>query len=302
MATADAKAANDPKKLILAIGLGLLAVITIWWAFFGFGGSKPPTRVASGPLAPSPSPTPTNRRPQEQQTIDTEDIGPIHVPAGREGVPDEKRNIFAYYVKPVPTPKPSFPPSPTPTPTPPVLLAALSPSNVYAGTEDFRLDLSGDKFSPALHVMIDTRRMPTTYINPQQMAITVPASMIATPGRRQVLVKSDDGASYSLPLTLSIADPPKPTGTFIGFIAKPRHIGDTALILNKSTKEVQSAQRGDIVEGRFRVSSISAKEVVLVDTQLKIKHPLPLMLEGEKGGSYPQGRPTPKVATEDDEP
>src|SRR5215472_4200096 len=237
MATADAKAANDPKKLLLAIGLGLVALIAIWWAFFGFGGSKPPTRVASITPAASPSPTPIrNPRTQDTQQIDTEDIGPIHVLAGRESVPDERRNIFAYYVKPVPTPKPSVPPSPTPTPTPPVLLAALSPSNVYAGTEDFRLDLSGDKFSPALHVMIEGRRMPTTYISPQQVAITVPASMIATSGRRQVMVKSDDGALYSLPLTLTVADPPKPTGTYIGFITRKQNIGDTALILNKSTK------------------------------------------------------------------
>jgi hypothetical protein len=60
-------------------------------------------------------------------------------------------------------------------------------------------------------------------------------------------------------------------------------------------------QRGDVVSGRFRVTSIADREVVLVDTNLKIKHLLTLTGEGDKG-SFPQGRPTPKVAAEDDEP
>jgi len=58
--------------------------------------------------------------------------------------------------------------------------------------------------------------------------------------------------------------------------------------------------RGDVVGGRFRVTSISEKELVLIDTTLKIKHTLP-MTEGEKGAG-PLSRPTPRVDAEDDEP
>jgi hypothetical protein len=48
------------------------------------------------------------------------------------------------------------------------------------------------------------------------------------------------------------------------------------------------------------VTSISEKELVLVDTNLKIKHALALTTQGEKGN--PMQRPTPKVDSEDDEP
>jgi hypothetical protein len=76
---------------------------------------------------------------------------------------------------------------------------------------------------------------------------------------------------------------------------------DTALLQDRSNKEILSVQRGDVLSGRFRVTRISDKELVLVDTNLKIRHSL-IMVEGEKGGSGPLSRPTPIVAAEDDEP
>ena len=94
---------------------------------------------------------------------------------------------------------------------------------------------------------------------------------------------------------------PPPNYNYIGIIGKPRHIGDTALLQDKSNKEILGVQRGDVVGGRFRVTSISDRELVLVDTNLKIKHLIAMTNEGDKG-SFPQGRPTPRVASEDDEP
>ena len=61
-----------------------------------------------------------------------------------------------------------------------------------------------------------------------------------------------------------------------------------------------NAYRGDVLGGRFRVTSISEKELVLVDTNLKIKHTI-AMSEADKGGG-PLSRPTPRVDSEDDEP
>ena len=87
----------------------------------------------------------------------------------------------------------------------------------------------------------------------------------------------------------------------VGVIVKKRNVGDTALLQEKSTKEIVSTQRGDVIGGRFRVTSISNREMLVVDTSLKIKHTLKLTNEGDKG-SYPVGRPTPKVQSEDDEP
>jgi len=62
-----------------------------------------------------------------------------------------------------------------------------------------------------------------------------------------------------------------------------------------------SVLRGDVIGGRFRVTSISEKELVVVDTSLKIKHILP-MSEGDKTPGGPLSRPTPRVDSEDDEP
>jgi hypothetical protein len=61
-----------------------------------------------------------------------------------------------------------------------------------------------------------------------------------------------------------------------------------------------NVQRGDLLGGRFRVTSISEKEVVVIDANLKIKHTLPMTTQGDRGG--PMARPTPRVESEDDEP
>src|SRR6185503_9604477 len=49
-------------------------------------------------------------------------------------------------------------------------------------------------------------------------------------------------------------------------------VTDTALVQDKNNKNILTVYRGDILSGRFRVTSISEKELVLTDTSLKIKH------------------------------
>jgi len=303
MANAELKVSNDQKKLILAIGLGIAAIIALWWTLFGFGGRSTPK---PGKVAVStPSQSADGSRSQRAKTegdvvLTPDDLRPINYPGSSPVVPEARRNVFAFYVPPPPAPSPP-PPPPTPTPTPPLLLAAISPSNVYARTVDFSLDVTGDKFTPAVHVVFDGRELPTRYKSPQQLSATVSAAMIATAGQRQIVVKTSDGKLYSNMTTLIVTAPPTPNYTYIGIIGKTRHIGDTALLQEKASKEILNVQRGDVLSGRFRVTSISERELVLVDTNLMIKHTLALTNEGEKG-AFPQGRPTPRVAAEDDDP
>jgi hypothetical protein len=302
MAVAAIKTGNDHKKLVLAIALGVVAILTVWWAFFGFGSSaKPVSRSTASVALASPSPSPGRGRqgdkPDDASSIDELHVIPANFPL--PSVPEAKRNIFAYYVPP---PSPSPVPSPIPSPSPPsLLLASISPSTVYARTDDFSLDVTGDKFTSAVRVLIDGRPLPTRYTSPQQISATVPAALIANPGQRRVEVKSDDGKLNSNVATLIINAPPTPNYSYIGIIGKPRHIGDTALLQDKSSKEIVSVQRGDVLSGRFRVSSISERELVVVDTNLKIKHTLAITNDGDRS-SYPPGRPTPRVQSEDDEP
>jgi hypothetical protein len=302
MAAAEIRSGSDQKKLIVAIALGVVALVAVWWTFIGFGSSKPPSRSsATGPTASSSrAQTESSQRPQRNTPeINPFDYVKVDYQITLPNVPEPRRNIFAYYEKPVPSPTPQAPP--TPPPPPPWLLASLSPSNVYAKTEDFSLEVRGDKFTPGAVIVIDGRTFPTRYISPQQVSTLVPAAVIANPGQRQIIVRSSDGTLTSNPASLSVAAPPTPNYTYVGIIGKPRNIGDTALLQDKSSKEILSIQRGDVLGGRFRVTSISDRELVVVDTSLKIKHTLQLTNEGDKG-SYPIGRPTPKVQSEDDEP
>jgi len=129
----------------------------------------------------------------------------------------------------------------------------------------------------------------------------VPAAIIANAGIRQVEVRTPDSRAYSNKVGLSVAPPPTPNYTYVGIFGTKHYVGDTALLQDKNNKELLGVQRGDILSGRFRVTSISEKEVVFLDTNLKIKHTLN-MTEGERAAGSPQSRPTPRVDAEDDEP
>ena len=294
--------------MILLAVLGFAAIVLLWWTFIGFGSpSKPAAPRATGqPTPPSavsrtnPNPAPAPQSVAEFKGADLEQLVPVSCCYSPVSVPAVKRNIFVYYEPPQREVVVPSVPTPTPTPTPPVLLANLSPSNVFARTADFTMELSGDKFTPQLRVVIDNTELPARYISPQQLSTTVPAAIIANPGTRQVMVRSVDGKVYSNSTTISIAAPPTPNYSYIGLLGTTRHL-DTAILQDKANKETLSVQRGDPLGGRFRVTSISDKEVVVIDTNLNVKHKLPITNQGDKGGN-PLQRPTPRVESEDDEP
>lgn len=297
----DIRNPSERNKIILAGALGIVAILFLWWAFFGFGSDSKKAGSSSGP-----QPTParntrvgTSNLPPliDPQVTDLNNLRPVvYLPP--QSAPEAGRNIFAYYEPKPQVVKVPETPTPTPTPQPPVLLASVSPANVYAKTAEFTLEVTGDKFTPQLRVVIDNNELSTRYIGPQQLSATVPAALIANPGSHQVMLKSADGQLYSNLATLGVAEAPKPNYSYIGIIGTRRYI-DTAILQDKNNKETLNVQRGDIL-GRFRVTSISEKEIVLVDKNLNIKHALPLTIQGDRGN--PQQRPTAKVESEDDEP
>lgn len=302
MQASDIRNPNERNKLILAAGLGIVALIFLWWTFFGFGSSNQTSRPA---VQATPAPNRAGVVKTAPQTVvefkgsDLDQLRPINASNPPVSAPEPKRNIFVYYEPPPPVVKPSIIPTPTPTPVPPVLLASLSPSTVYARTGDFTLEVSGDKFTPQLRVVIENNELSTRYINPQQLAATVPAALIANPGGRQVMLRSSDGKLYSNTSGISVAAPPTPNYSYIGIIGTHRYV-DTAILQDKGNKETLNVQRGDLLANRFRVTSISEKEVVVIDNNLKVKHTLTMTATGDKGN--PMQRPTPRVESEDDEP
>ena len=306
MQKTDLNNPSERKKLILAAVLGMIAIVVLWWAFVGFGSSSPSQatqrNAAVLPPAPGSRASATVTKPQTPAEVSGDllaQLEPVSYQQSAINVPEPRRNIFAYYEKVAP-PAASTP-SPTPTPTPPLMVATVSPSNVYARTGDFTLEVTGDKFAPEVRIVIDNHELPTRYQNLQQLSAVVPATLISTPGQRQVVVRSPDGRLYSNISGFSVTPPPTPNYNYIGIIGT-KHYVDVALIQDRGNKELLNVQRGDVLSGRFRVTSISDRELVLTDTTLKIKHTLAMSADGEKGPG-PFARPTPKVVdAEDDEP
>ena len=305
MQSIDLSKPGERKKLIGAAVLGVVSLVVLYWALIGFDSGTSTTP------RPTPSPAQAQQGPRQTgpRTGNTLANGTVRDLASFTAVvyqpssynaPEARRNIFAYYVPPVVEVKAPSTPTPTPTPPPPVLLASLSPSNVFARTADFKLELAGDKFTPAMRVVIDGRELPTAYKNPQQLSTTVPAAFIVAPGPRKVIVRTPDNQLFSNEMQISVADPPKPNLVYVGILGERNRVGDVALVQERNNKNIIKALRGDIVGGRFRVTSISDKELILTDTTLKIKHTL-AMSEPDKG-SGPLSRPTPRVESEDDEP
>ena len=82
MAAVEARISTDQKKLIVAIALGLGAIIALWWTFFGFGGSsKPQQRKVA---VTTPATTPGSTKPQVAKAdensggLTPEDLRPLH--------------------------------------------------------------------------------------------------------------------------------------------------------------------------------------------------------------------------------
>ncbi len=306
MELGDLTKPGEKKKLISAGVLGLVAIMFLWWTFFGFGSSKPTTprpTTAQGTQTSQPG---SRTQPANNQSDPTPELSnlistlrDVHVVTTNTNVPEARRNIFAFYEPPVVT-KVAETPTQTPTPTPPLLLASVSPSNVYAGTAQFSIEVTGDKFTSDARIYVDGREMQTQYRSAQQLSATVPASLIANPGNRAILVRSPDGRVYSNSLSLNIAQPPAPNYNYIGLISTRSRV-DIALLQDLNTKAVVNAQRGEMFGGRFRLTSIADKEIVFTDTTLKLTHKIK-MSEGEKGFGSPLSRPTPRVDAEDDEP
>lgn len=304
MALLEGKTPSERKKLIAAIGLGAVALISLAYMFLG-SSSKPNTSTAT-----KRSPTPVSRNipvPSPQDVRDMEGFipQPIVYEMSTPAVPEAGRNIFAFFVpKPKPTPDPNATPiqAPTPTPVPPnLIVSSISPVNVYAHTGDFTFDVTGDKFTPETRIIIGGAELPTRFVSAQQLSTKVPAQMISFEGGRDVMVRSRDGQLFSNTATLNVMAAPVPNYTYVGVLNRAGS-NDTAIMKEKNGKELLNVQRGDVL-GRFRVTSISVQEVTLTDTSLNIKHKLPLAgnSTNQGAGGQPRYQPPPQPPPSDDE-
>lgn len=279
----EGKSPAERNKIIAAGVLGLLALTSLWFAFGGslFGGSKTTVTVST----PTPKPGASPLRDIEEVKMPTKaeqnfayESTPISYRPETFGAGAPGRNIFAFYEPPPPTPYSPTPvpqtPLPTPivTPTPPYTVSFVTPQSVYAGSKSFRLEVSGDKFDADSRIYFNNSELPTSFVNPQRLNAMVPANLIAGEGTLQIIVRSQDGAKYSLPMMVSVQAPPKPQFQYIGMIAKKRANNDTAYFMEQGKQMPTGARLNDVVSGRFRLVSISVEETVFEDVNLGFRH------------------------------
>jgi hypothetical protein len=318
MALLEGKTPAERNKLIAAIAFGALALILVGRMFFG-GEDKPrrpPTSTkASKATTANGVATPGGLNGTAQAEDPTLQIPRevVYTPLSYN-VPDAGRNIFAFYVAPVAAAAPKAPviveaPTPTPIPPAPLTLSGISPASVMARTGDFTLQVSGDKFTPEARVYVDGQELPTKFTSAQQLSTTVPAALITAAGARQIVVRTPDNSLYSDPASLNVSAPPTPQFTYVGLLGGSRY-NDKAILKNQGN-ELITVQRGDLVAGRFKVTSISTRAVEFTDAQLQIKHTLPFIENKGAGASNPSApstrlQPPPKPpdadGDDDDEP
>lgn len=306
MAFLEGKTQSEKIKLVASLLLPLIALVLLLRMFFG-SDAKPVAK--SGPKHTTGSTKPVTP-PDSATPPDAGDTGSIEMPRPVDytpinyNAPEAARNIFAFYVKPVTTTpgasgSPTETPTPTPTPPPPLTLSSLQPVNVFARTGDFALVVTGDKFTPQTRIYIDDHEVPTTFQSAQQLSANVPASFVQMQGARVVVARTPDNSLYSNQQTVNVMPPPTPQFTFIGLIGTRHYSDDKAILKPLSGTDPPSVkQRGDIVGGRFKITSISDRAVEFTDTQLNIKHSLPYTdAKGNTGGAAPRA---PQQADDDD--
>ena len=295
------KTPTERNKLIAAIVLGVLALSALYITFGRGLFSSSPTVVVK---KPTPKPTVKSNVPQAQVPTTDEIIfgwttTPVVYPTGGNGAPDPGRNIFAFYEPPKPTPyvAPSVTPfiptptpyvEPSPPPAPDYIIGYANPQNIYEGQNTFRLEVNGTQFTPDSYILFNGTPLPTTFISPEKLVAEVPASFITSAGPRQLSVSSAEG-KFSNQLIFTVQSKPTPQFKYIGMIARKRFNNDTAYFEEAGKKDPTSARLSDVLGGRFKLVSISAKETIFEDTSLGFRHRVPLYRPAPGEGGVSSG-------------
>lgn len=306
MAITIGKSTTERNKLIAAAVLGVLALVALYLAFGrNFFGGSTTVKVTTSPTPNRNTPPQTggdNIMPTASEQDFVYQTTPVDYVAGAIDAPIAGRNIFAFYEPPPPCrgaecPTPMPPPviikTPTPAPPPPILLAYTNPQSVYAGSQGFRLEVNGDKFTPDSRIYLNQVEMPTIFVNPQKVVADLPTNMIAQETQIQVIVQTPDGKLYSNPAMLAVQAPPRPGLQYIGMIGRKRYNNDTAYFVETGKDKPFGARLNDVVSGRFRLVDISADEVVFQDAELGFKHRVQLTRTSTTSTTGAPSRPTP---------
>jgi hypothetical protein len=280
----EGKSPGERNKIIAAIVIGALAVLSLGNLFFGSSsGRKTTVAVQTAPASPRPAASPrggdavVGLPSREATDFEYESTELFYTPRSYDA-PPAGRNIFAFYEPPPPTPWVPTPTpmpvvkTPVPTPTPPQMIVAVMPQSVFAGSKGFRLEINGDQFTPETRIYFNQNEMPTTFVSGQKLATDIPANFISNEGVRMIMVRTPDGRLYSNQTSINVMAPPKPNFTYLGPLVRKRSNNDTAYIQEQGTQNSVGRRLNDIIGGRFRLVSISATQVIVEDVSLGFRH------------------------------
>ena len=281
----EGKSPTERNKIIAALVLGAMALLVLSYTFIMplFSNKKTIVNINNSPT-PKSSVTPSGATanstyPTQAETDFTYSTTRVYY-SGATYAPEAGRNIFAFYEPPPPTPYSPTPiptatpdnrPTPTQIPPPPITVFSVAPPNnetIYAGQQSFRLEISGDKFTPDSQVSVNNMPLLTTYYSPQRLTVEVPASMIANAATLFITVTTLTGL-FSNQVSLTIQPQPKPQFQFIGAILRSGNNNNTAFI--KEGTNLVTKRLNDAV-GRFQIISIAKNEIVVKDTALGFTH------------------------------
>jgi hypothetical protein len=262
-----------------------------------FGGSA---TTATSKATPTPTPKKvTTTAKNDQFALPTSDENALNITVpvvyrpGMFGAPDAGRNIFAFYEPPPPTPYQPLPSTPPPTPVVPPPTPAPTPvflANSVGTKGAFKLEVSGDRFTPDARIYFNQSELPTNYVSSQQLTAMITENMVAQEGQRQIIVQTPNGMAYSGPLSMTVMAPPKPSNLqYIGMIGRKRYNNDTAYFLETGKAVPFGARLNDVVGARFRLIDISSAAVVLEDVNLGFKHRITITPASGPGNSQPGG-------------
>lgn len=286
----EGKTPTERNKIIVAAVLGVLALVSLFFAFGRgmFASSTKVTVTASPTPKPASSVVPVNPDAFKMPSADEQAFTYTTIPVvftGAPSAPDAGRNIFAFYEPPPPCPTcPTPTPKPvevkTPPPPPPAYYRVdfVNPQMVYAGQRGFRIEITGDKFDPDTKIYFNQSELPTQFLSPQRLVADVPATMVAAEGPRQINVQNADGKRWSDQRILTVQPQPKPMFQYVGMVARKRHNNDTAYFMMPGAPTPISARLSDVLSGRFKLISISAAETIFEDVNLGFRHPVKLQL------------------------
>lgn len=302
----EGKTPAERNKIIAALTLGTMALLVIINLIFNiYPGRKKTVTVTTATPTPTASPRANVeivRMPDQTEMDITYTSIPVAYDPRSAYAPDAGRNIFAFYEPPVPTPyvtppvviKTLPPPTPPePIPTPPILISFVTPQSVYAGSKTFRLEVSGDKFTPDSVILFNGNQLPTSFVSPQQLVADVPSNFISGEGGAIVTVATPDGRLSSNQFPISVQAPPRPQFQYIGMVGRKLANNDTAYFQEPGKPAPFAARLNDVVAGRFRIASISVGEVVFEDVSLGFRHKLALTrpAAGQSAANNPNQNP-----------